>query len=163
MGYTHYAYMTPIQASDKWAKLTTAVNKVITGSNLIQREWDDNRPPEIGFDNIRFNGIGDDGHETLYLEREGKAQEYLTEDSKGKRFMFCKTAMKPYDKFVTAVLFLAKVHLGEDIEISSDGDVEDWQEGIQLVNEKLGKNYQMLDNPNAEYKNAVSTAIIKLR
>ena len=41
-----------------------------------------------------------------------------------KFFNFCKTAHKPYDKYVVEVLSLAEMRFGDLIEISSDGDWE---------------------------------------
>ena len=54
-------------------------------------------------------------------------------------FSFCKTACKPYDKFVTACLIYAKLIFGKDVRISSDGDIADWQAGKKLVEKALVK------------------------
>lgn len=53
-------------------------------------------------------------------------------------FMFCKTAYKPYDKYVTACLVLAKRHFGKDVKVSSDGEIKDWEKGIDLVRNTFG-------------------------
>ena len=61
-------------------------------------------------------------HETFLLTRKDSGN-----------FNFCKTARKPYDLMVCAVLFLAKYHLKDKIKISSDGDMEDWKPAIEFV------------------------------
>ena len=53
-------------------------------------------------------------------------------------FNFCKTARKSYDKYVVACLILAKLCFGNDVKISSDGDLEDWEEGKELIENELG-------------------------
>ena len=63
--------------------------------------------------------------------------------------------MKPYDEYVTAVLMLAKLYLGNEIKLSSDGEVADWQYGINLINKKMGWKLKIVskdeDISNAEF------------
>lgn len=70
-------------------------------------------------DGIRLNGL-DDQHEPFELIPAGV-------------WACCKTARKPYDETVTAILIRAKVRAGSAIKISSDGDFDEWQDGIDLV------------------------------
>jgi len=56
----------------------------------------------------------------------------------GKYFQFTKTAYKPYDLAVTACLVIAKHHLGEQITIHSDGEMDNWHEAINLCHHFLG-------------------------
>lgn len=79
--------------------------------------------PEISEENIIFNGVEDDGHETFVL-------------SPGKGFSFCKTAYKPYDVVVTAILALADHY--NICSVSSDGNKDDWQAGVDLVFQATG-------------------------
>lgn len=159
MGYTHYYRTTPNIPSDKWAKLTTAVNKVLADQTILRQEFNMDEPPMVNDEVIRFNGIGEDGHETFYLAKNDTPAEWS--ENQNEVFNFCKTARKPYDKYVTAVLFLAKIHLTDDIRLGSDGYISEWQNGVDLVNEKLDKNYAMIENPVAEYPDSVDDAIIK--
>ena len=87
---------------------------------------------------IYTNGIGDDGHETLFIPS------VLTLGD----FEFCKTARKPYDLIVTAV-YATLAHIGgvDCVEVSSDGCSEDWVEGCDLASEILG---QTIPNPIEE-------------
>jgi len=68
---------------------------------------------------IRFNGKDDEGHETFML----------TPDPSD--FNFCKTAQKPYDLVVVAILCLLAHRT--DTGVSSDGDRSDWAEGLKLA------------------------------
>jgi hypothetical protein len=64
---------------------------------------------------VIFNGVGKDSHETFHM------------NSTDTGFAFCKTVGKPYDTVVCAILIRAKFHFGDAIEISSDGDWNDWK------------------------------------
>jgi len=68
-------------------------------------------------------------HETFYIERK------VTEDS----WLFCKTARKPYDLMVCAVLILYKYYFPE-ITVDSDGEFNDeWIPAFNFVADVLGK------------------------
>lgn len=133
MGYTHYMQQKKEVPVAQWKVLTWAVKKVF--DNLpaystsaggyhsdepikVQFEDDDPRPPEIGDVIIRFNGAGDLGHETFMIGQD------LSET--GERFHFCKTARKPYDYAVCAVLIIVDHYAPGCYETSSDGDPDDW-------------------------------------
>ena len=102
---------------------------------------DKNSKPTIDNEEISFNGIGDDGHETFCItrkkrdlydyEKQDSIQDaYMHDKSGGGVFNFCKTAHKPYDKYVVAVL-CAIYRVQRDImNISSDGNTADWTEGL---------------------------------
>ena len=69
---------------------------------------------------VWFNGDAEKGldHETFALSHKDADWE------------FCKTARKPYDLLVCACLLAAHDILG--YEITSDGGLDEWQEGISL-------------------------------
>jgi hypothetical protein len=86
---------------------------------------------------------GDCSHETMKLQRvspeerrlkipEGASEnmvgmkEYLEQRERLPYSYFCKTAYKPYDIAVTALLLIAKHHLQDRIFISSDGQDQHW-------------------------------------
>jgi hypothetical protein len=127
MGYTHYFENKQDCPPEDWAKITDAFKRLqataIINNDplLIQKECDRAAAPSVNDLEIRFNGIEDDGHETFMLLR------------KKKRFNFCKTARKPYDRVVVAVLCLAN-HFAPDVwDIGSDGNAEDWEAGLALA------------------------------
>lgn len=123
MGYTHYFTTKDTLNPEKFKQFSNDVQKIINATTIpLAYEYDaPNDKPLINHETIRFNGINDDGHETFLLER----------DNIG--FEFCKTAYKPYDIVVTAVLSLAKYYYGDDIDVSSDGDYDDWHDGVELA------------------------------
>ena len=63
-------------------------------------------------------------------------QEYFRENI---GFHFVKTAQLPYDAVVVACLIVLKHHLGDLIEVSSDGQKSDWQAGLDLAKRILKK------------------------
>jgi hypothetical protein len=66
----------------------------------------------INDDVIRFNGVGDDAHETFnFIKKTG--------------WNFCKTQRKPYDDLVCGCLQIAKDIFKNDIDVISDGDNND--------------------------------------
>jgi hypothetical protein len=91
-------------------------------SRLVCKEYrKPNQPPVIDSAVVRFNGKGENGHETFYLPKTahraccttGGIAQMDNGDSWG----------KPYDVAVCAVLISAKRHLGE--KVSSDGNWDD--------------------------------------
>lgn len=113
MGYTHYFTL-----KNKNIDLNALRDEVQTvldeHKDIIRFEFDSDEPALNSLrvnDNyvLRFNGIGNDGHETFYF------------DTSHTEFNFCKTARKPYDLVVCKVLLILKKHFQDKIEISSDG------------------------------------------
>jgi len=133
MGYTHYWKLPEID-EETWAKIQAASKEVVAEVPNLQYEFSDAGPPVVGPDIIRFNGKGQDGHETFYVERANPGG-----------FNFCKTARKPYDEAVTAVLCIVGHHLTKEgtlkdpYYISSDGYFSDWGEGRELATKVLGE------------------------
>lgn len=132
MGYTHYMRVRPTISPEKWAAFTDGVRKIFAHPDvrdIICREADRTaEPPEIGEGYVVFNGKGRDGHETFYMERVQSEQA----DDDRRIFSFCKTAMKPYDAAVCAVLLAAARTLGDDVRITSDGSWESWVKGRKI-------------------------------
>ena len=77
------------------------------------------------------------------LTRKNKQSEWEKEDTDKRDTVFacCKTARKPYDIMVQAVLIIAEYHFKDDIKVSSDGDTEDWMESYKLVSNVFGEGY----------------------
>jgi hypothetical protein len=87
---------------------------------------------------VRFNGVGEDGHETFNFSLDKTC------------FNFCKTNAKPYDVVVSGCLYIAKLLFSDSIKINQDCDPSDDEENIQIVrsiirNNKLNK---ILENEN---------------
>lgn len=122
MGYTHY--WTPAKFTEtQWEGVMADVVKTLDHPELKGLLCFDyntpSKPPEVNAEFIRFNGKGNDGHETFYYKNGGD-------------WIFCKTARKDYDAAVCAVLCIIAYHSkahGLPIEISSDGGWSDWDRG----------------------------------
>ena len=142
MGYTHYWRQLRDFTDTEWQELTRLA-KLITadGQGILSNEYDEkNSKPTIDNEQIRFNGIGDNGHETFIITKKKRAKrEYEEQEAYDKKgaFEFCKTAHKPYDKYVVAVLcaiYNMKIKLDEEkppvLYIRSDGNTKYWTEGL---------------------------------
>lgn len=86
--------------------------------------------PETTSDAVAFNGKAPADYETFEFPRTPPAFWY---GSDGLAFGFCKTAQRPYDPAVVAVLLLAHRHYGGALEISSDGDAHELAPGVALL------------------------------
>ena len=135
MGYTHY--YRPKGDIDKvvWDRLTKATIGVLSiakemGVEIVGGMGDAGSEAEITDSFISLNGNPD--HETLYLERTPEVRD--RKDPEYARFAFCKTAYKPYDVVVTAILCLAEHFSDGFFRVSSDGGPGDWQAGLALAN-----------------------------
>lgn len=128
MGYTHYWRQPLGIPAAAWALIQADAAKLIAASPVkLAFDYDEtDKAPACSAEEIRFNGLGDDGHETFML----------TPDAED--FEFCKTAFKPYDLVVCAVLACAAEHTGK-IAVSSDGDVSDWRDGVEWASKVLGR------------------------
>ena len=51
---------------------------------------------------------------------------------------FCKTSRYPYDTVVTACLIILAKYLGDVVTVTSDGDREDWTDGLILAKSVTG-------------------------
>ena len=149
MGYTHYWCLNKkseeANGSNEPTRFGEAVNdmeKIVSASRVLLAGWDGEGDPEIFVDQVSFNGIGDDGHESFAFQRFGTGEKGLgptSPEDKDKDFAFCKTAKKPYDVVVTACLAVAAQVIDDGIEVSTDGEVEDWKEGAAFASRILGR------------------------
>lgn len=148
MGYTHYwrrpkknngygsAYM--------FGKLALDAKKIIALAELEGiRIRNGNGEGEPEFNEALFSINGDASHyvegrdlahESFIWEGIPSIQEWRKDEPT--TFDFCKTAHKPYDAVVTAILIQAKHIYGDCVSVSSDGDWHEWQAGREL-NERV--------------------------
>ena len=151
MGYTHYwkrprknagsAYMFGLLALDAKKIIAQAEQ-----DGIRIRNGHGEGEPE--FNEAYFSINGDASH---YVERRDLAHETfcwegipsISEHRKDEpeTFDFCKTAYKPYDVVVTAILIRAKHIYGDCVSISSDGDWESifWAYGRKLYEQVFGE------------------------
>jgi hypothetical protein len=129
LGYTSYWTIHTPWTDNGWRRFTEDVKIILDEVSktvpICNGYGEKETSPIINEHLVSFNGEEDDGHETFYVAK------------KDTGFAFCKTARNPYDIAVVACLTSLKQILGSDIEVSSDGDFDDWQEGVNLANDLL--------------------------
>lgn len=127
MGYSHYwdsSKMVEQEFSDK--ALSPIQHILVKAFNAGEIAFESDLAavaPLICKDAIRFNGLGNEGHETFYLDI----------GSRG----FCKTNEKPYDKYVVAILAIIEYYHPSFVW-RSDGNADDLAEG-RAIAEKFCK------------------------
>ena len=132
MGYTHYWTDNGRRQAISEAALLI-INQLAQRAyqdGIIQRECDDDRPPLITAKLIRFNGVGEQGHETFYFDAQASDP-----------WACCKTALKPYDDLVMRVLLVLAYHW-PGMELRSDGAFDhEWIEALDWFNQNVGRAY----------------------
>jgi len=110
------------------AKVVLFYNKTAIGDDRLSGFTAHTKVGAYG--GLQVNGKGGNGHEEFTL------REHYNQLEPG----FCKTARKPYDIVVTACLLILYYRLGDLIDISSDGDTDDWVNGRALAKQVLKLN-----------------------
>lgn len=130
MGYTHYVDRQPNEVPvEEWKLFSDGCNRLFALAKArgiaLAHEYDEPTSAPLADDSIVFfNGVADEGHETFVIERVDRSD-----------FSFTKTARKPYDVVVTAALAYLDTILPTIFAVSSDGDAEDWEAGVELAAE----------------------------
>lgn len=124
MGYTHYYDTDSVWTTDERKAMQDAANAIIRATSVPLAGWDGapGTDPEVSAKRISLNGVegvNDDAHESFII---GFAHESWT---------FCKTAEKPYDEVVVAML-VAAAEIKPDFSWSSDGEDRDHAKGKAL-------------------------------
>lgn len=134
MGYTHYwennANVIPVEA----ILIIREIVDQAYADRVIQVEHDRKGSPIVTDRLIRFNGVGELGHETFRFDVDDV---YRTHE--GHHFAFCKTNQKPYDAVVMKVLIVLKWALKELVTLRSDGSFhEEWEQVREEMRERYG-------------------------
>lgn len=131
MGYTHYWQRSRDFTEVEWDEICDATRKIIRNSPTKICGPLGLYKPQIDGDVMRFNGSADlwHDHEAFQIDRLQTPDEWT----------FCKTARKPYDVVVAAVLTYLANCWGFDV--SSDGDVDDWEAGATLAEQALDRQF----------------------
>jgi len=144
MGYTHYysRNTTKLGSAYFYGKLALDAKAIIAEAErmgITIRGGNGEGSPEFTEGHFSLNGDSEAGedYETFFWEAlpeqpEWQRKHFSAKGNPNEIFDFCKTAHKPYDAVVTAILIRAKVIYGECVEIRSDGDWSDWQKGRDL-------------------------------
>lgn len=133
MGYTHYWKITERLDKDwdKWTSFLPDAMQIMSHASqkldiaLADAFGETKGDNMISLSGVSMNGYGEESYESFVLTNE------VT------KFDFCKTARKPYDPVVVAILILATEYFGNDIEVTSDGDRSDLLEGYYLFRSSM--------------------------
>ena len=128
MGYTQYLKDQPTIDDEQWDKIQDCASALFLqavkdGVTLCNAFGHKDTGPIIAADCIVFNGLLDESHETCWIGR------------KAKDLNFCKTAQKPYDKYVVALFTIVAIITGAHFD--SDGGISETREGNVLAFEIL--------------------------
>ena len=77
-------------------------------------------------------GLGSGDYETFSIPRIVQPEDYTSPDRHGRFFAFCKTAYRPYDLPITAILISFKHYFKDSVVVSSDGEPKNWRDGQLL-------------------------------
>lgn len=145
MGYTHYYTQYADFTNEEWEKIKSYTDQMISSlpaTSASAGGYYSDEPLELanGFgeedpvvddDEIWLNGKGKLGHETFHLSKVKPENPDYVKDRES-YWDFVKTARKPYDLIVTAILFAANVVAPNTLQYDSDGDNSEWTEGVKL-------------------------------
>ncbi len=144
MGYTHYTYRPRKNAGSAYmyGKLALDAKAICEhaytiGIKLGDWSGENGTSPQFTEGEFSLNGIDDMSHETFTWKALPTQVEWRKNEPE--IFDFCKTAMKPYDAVVTAILIRAKVIYGSCVSVKSDGDWSEWQDGRDLYEAVFGE------------------------
>ena len=127
MGYTHYWTPSRPLTSTSFSRIKAAAEQIVSiAKNELEIDLGDGcgdkgTKPIFEEAYFAFNGRENEGHETFHIDG----------DVRG--FTFCKTAQKPYDVAVTAILCLCEHYTDGTFGVSSDGEPRDWEAGLKLA------------------------------
>lgn len=127
MGYTHYWSTESNFTDEEWTEVCARARSVLQFTDIpVQWECDVEEPSEVSNEVIRFNGVGDDGYETFMISPRKIGNTIM--EGLGS---FCKTARKPYDEVVVAMLVMMS-EVKPDFNWCSDGEPKEHMDGIKL-------------------------------
>lgn len=131
MGYTHYwdrnVKPEPKEAFGRLLLDARRITDVAKAEGIELTGWSGDPADgemELNEGCIRLNGLHDESHETFHWPAVAEPEEWQLPREDGSIFTFCKTARKPYDAVVGSLLIRAKLHYGDSIRVSSDGEGE---------------------------------------
>ena len=121
MGYTHY-----FEGLTATAEVIADAQKIIDASPVTVCGPGGQGLPQLdAADGLWLNGFeaADEDYETFFLRG-------INEPEHPELGAFCKTAHRPYDVVVTAILISAALHAGSTVR--SDGRWDNWGAGVAL-------------------------------
>ena len=142
MGYTHYWRVNNQGDQQAYSDALIDMAEIVRQSPVpLGNNHGESGGPELTDRWLGFNGIDEAAHETaLFYARLADYEQPEWNKADGSWvFNFCKTARKPYDVVVTAVLCRLAECGTDNVIISSDGEAADWEAGQRLATGILGR------------------------
>ena len=136
MGYTHYWRKRADLSFSDWTCFLKDIQGILAATTIPVAGPRGRGKPRAHFDVVALNGTEANGYETFYFSRLFKPAEW---NEPGEDFTFCKTARKPYDEVVTAILLAAAYRFGPALRIESDGYWSEWTAGRALYVRATGR------------------------
>ena len=148
MGYTHYYTAQREFDATEWHEICSFTRHMLShlppystsaggvyadeAIKIVGWRGEAGTAPEIKSELIAFNGEGPNGHESFVIYRSPE-NEWLNDDP----FLFCKTAGKPYDLVVCALLLAILEIAPGALAVSSDGDMQgsEWEPAREWLKE----------------------------
>lgn len=151
MGYTHYWNFGDNVNQQQY-------DKSLTNMTAIIKRWQSQCKKGGPYDYCRLSGhsahVPGKYPGILINGKQDQAHERFTLDpvpSGG--LQSCKTDQKPYDVVVTACLLVLKHRLKGSVDLTSDGTVENWEQGLALAIEVTGLKLKIPDSIKPKYGN----------
>lgn len=125
MGYTHYWRLKQTRKTIPQPALDI-IKEIVEDecAGYLQRGMHNTHPPLVTQTEVLFNGCSGQDYETFHFSIRQKG------------FACCKTAERPYDKAVMAVLIVLQHYLGDDLKVTSDGLFDEEWLAMRLYVEK---------------------------
>lgn len=150
MGYTHHWKQPKDFTAKAWKEACEDIQAILTnvehvqGVPLSSANGEGLHRPEVTDTWIAFNGLGDDSHESCCVyHKRPPLESWQKPADRGSDF--CKTAGKPYDVAVTAVL--AYLEAAHGFSVDSDGSGTDWLAGVAVARAAVPRYANQIDIP----------------
>lgn len=145
MGYTHYYSRSYTDSNGKleYLKFREGAERIIlegvaSGVKIADAFGEKLGRWENTDDRVSLNGHGEEAHETFVWDAVTPPATESAITNVPYHFNFVKTARKPYDAVVVALLLLLKDVYGNAVDLSSDGSWSEWQDGRDLYAKVYG-------------------------
>jgi len=122
MGWTHHWQRETELPAPAFTQAVEDCSRILGNVNIPLAGPDGNGTPIFRPDVLAFNGAQPRSCERFEIHQ-------VEFDRHGRRIVrsFCKTERLPYDLCVQLALIVFKHHLGDALQVGSDGSDEDWQ------------------------------------
>jgi len=125
---------------DRFEQWANHVGTIVQAANIPLAGPDGQGSPIVTATSVWFNGIGEEGWESLVIEQD------ISDGSDSDAHGSCRTYRTdwlPYDSVVRAVLCLMQYHFPNECGVWTDASYEEWQPAFAFVERTVGINLQL--------------------